>query len=455
MLDDVLQKEGFKELRPMDAYGSIFRLGSARIQRNGEPAGSFKSNPIAYMKNDTEKHGRYRILFEDEFEQVLSECAKYDFSIINGVTYFGRKSTLANASKMYALAIDIDGQTDKTLGMFLGWARYPELKRIPMPNFIALSGHNIHCYWVFEEPLNLYPDTKRQLKEFKYSLIGRIWNADTSTLTSKQYQGINQGFRPFGAKTKIDGVRVRVFKSEQPFWCIEDLNQYVDESSRVDLSIRYAKSKVSITEAKEKWPEWYERRVVNKGEQGRWAVSRNLYEWYKQKVIEGATYHHRYFCIMHLATIGRRCSIYDAKKNPNPVTFEEVRQDAFALKPLLNMVNPEEPFTDADINSALECFDWDLSNQRIETVARNTALDIRRNEKRKHRDQQMHLKAARAVRDAFHPDGSWRNKKGAPSKRDLVVEYAANHPDDNYTEIAKALGISRQTVAKHLKSLDG
>lgn len=450
-LAEVLLSNRFSEVSAMDVYSDIFRLGEGRIQRSGEPGGSFKTNPIIYMKNQEDEKGRYRVMLEDKFEELLAEAAEYDFAILNGMTYFGRKSTIKNASKCYALILDIDGQTEDTLQLFLAWAR-TEHYRIPIPNYIILSGYNIHAYWLFDEPVNLYPETKRQLKEFKYALINKVWNPDTSILKEKQFQGINQGFRPVSGKTKRKGVRVRAFKApNQPKWSIEEMNKYVAPESRVDPQIRYAQSKCTIQEAKERWPEWYERRIENQEKAGDWAVSRNLYEWWKGQIMSGATFHHRYFCILCLASIAMRCSHYDAKKNPNPVTFEELERDARALKPFLNSIKEDAPFTDDDIRSALEGFDPDMQRMRIETVTKMSAIEIQRNTRRKGDKQGVHLAIARAAQQIRDPEGGWRNKEGAPTKENEVKAYAAEHPEANHSEIARALGVSRPTVIKWLK----
>lgn len=65
----------------------------------------------------------------------------------------------------------------------------------------------------------------------------------------------------------------------------------------------------------------------------------------------------------------------------------------------------------------------------------------------------VHLARARTVQEFDDPDGAWRNKDGAPTKADLVRRYAAEHPDANHSEIARALGISRPTVIKWLKDV--
>lgn len=56
-----------------------------------------------------------------------------------------------------------------------------------------------------------------------------------------------------------------------------------------------------------------------------------------------------------------------------------------------------------------------------------------------------------ALRDVDYPDGSWRNKGGAPTKRERIRAYAVEHPEASHSEIARALDVSRPTVIKWLK----
>ena len=445
---------GYVETTPMDAYTDIFRLGEGRIQKRDEPSGGYKTNPIVYFKNNNAEHGHYRIMFEDEFESCLEEAGRYDFAIMSGLTYFGRKATLENASKCYALIMDLDGVEDDKLNIFLSWV-CPVAKKCPYPNYIALSGHGLHLYWVFDEPIDLYPDIKKQLKAFKFAWIQRIWNGDTSTIETPQYQGINQGFRPFGCKTKIDGVRVRVFKNVMAHpYTVEEMNSHVLEetNARLNLNQKVKMGNTRLEVAKERWPEWYKKRIINKEDTSHWAVSSNLYRWYLKQIQGKSSYGHRYFCILHLATIGRRCSIYDEKKNPNPITYEQVRADAYAIKEHMNNLNPNEPFTDSDIEAALECFDWDFANSTIETVSNHVGFDIKRNERRNGETQAFHLEVARFKKKLLNQSGKGNAKNaGRKSKRQQIVDYAALHPLDSPTEIARALGISRTTVYKWLK----
>lgn len=451
MLDDVLLGWGYAETSPMEAYTDIFRLGQGYIQKRDEPSGGYKTNPIIYFKNNHVGHGHYRIMFEDEFQSCLEEASRYDFAIMSGLTYFGRKATLENASKCYALAMDLDGVTDEKLNILLSWV-CPVAKKAPYPNYIALSGHGLHLYWVFDKPLDLYPNIKKQLKAFKFALIQQIWNGDTSTIETPQYQGINQGFRPFGCKTKIDGVRVRVFKNVMARkYSVDEMNECLrDESAQIKLDKKFGLGNTPLEVAKERWPEWYEKRIVNRENTSHWAVSSNLYYWYLEQIKKGATFGHRYFCILHLATIGRRCSIYDEKKNPNPVTFEQVRADAYSLKDSFNNLNSEEPFTDSDIEAALECFDWDFANSTIETVSSHVGFEIRRNERRNGRPLEQHVKYMNGLKALKRSMGE-TVACGRKSKRQQIVEYVAQHPTDSPTDIARALGLSRTTVYKWLR----
>ena len=91
MLEDILKQWGGVEVSAMDVYTDMFNLGYNEIQCDGEEAGLYKANPIGYWKNGTAK-GHYRIMFDDTFEETLKELQESDFSILNGIAYFGRKN---------------------------------------------------------------------------------------------------------------------------------------------------------------------------------------------------------------------------------------------------------------------------------------------------------------------------------------------------------------------------
>ena len=437
MLEDVLKKWGGVEVGAMEVYSDMFNLGYNEIQMNGEESGVYKTNPIGYWKNRKFK-GHYRVFFDDTFEETLKELQEADFSIINGITYFGRKNLQEHASKMYALIFDLDGVTDKTLNAFLSGAF--DADAYPIPNYIALSGHGVHLYYIFEYGIPLYPNIKIQLKAFKYALTEKIWNQYTSMDKKKQFQGINQGFRVIGGKTKIEGVRVRAFRINQTPFNLEQLGNYIPEESRVDESKLWKESRLTLAEAKKLYPEWYQEKVIEKQGRKYWKCNSALYEWWKGKIKEGATFHHRYFSIMCLAIYGAKCSL----------SYDEVKQDAFSLVPFLNAINPEEPFTEADCLSALECFDKRYCTFPIDDIVKISGIPIEKN-KRNGRKQAVHVKYMNNQR-AFKVEMGECTNGGRPPKEENVLKYLEDNPEErNVSKIARACGVSRNTVYKYME----
>lgn len=437
MLEDILKKYNGVEVSAMEVYSDIFHLGVNEIQREGEEKGEYKSNPLGYWKNNDESKGHYRILFDDTFEETLRELQQADFSIMNGISYFGRKNVQEHASKMFAMIFDLDGVTEETLGNFL-YSCFSDFTIYPLPNYIILSGHGIHLYYAFEYPVPLYPNIKLQLKELKYALTQKMWNRYTTENWEKvQYQGINQGFRVIGSKTKIEGVRVRAFRMNIHPYCLDQLNQYVPKDKRIDESKLWKESKMTLAQAKKKYPEWYEKRVVRGEKRGTWTCKEDLYHWWIRKIQEGANVGHRYFCIMCLA-------IYGVKSG---ISKEQVKKDALELIPYLNNLNDKEPFTKNDVKSALECYDERYTTFPIEDISKLSGITIEKN-KRNGRNQEIHLKIARSTRDILHEN--WREGNGRKPKAELIKVYLFAHPNESVSEVARALNVSRPTVYKYM-----
>lgn len=438
MLDDVIRDTwNGEEVDALEVYGDIFRLGEGLIQREGVESRDFKSNPIAYWKNDKDQKGHYRIMFDDTFPEILKECQEADFCIVNGITYYGRKNLQSSAGKMSSLIFDLDGVTEK--GLRALWSQCVNAEILPLPNYLILSGHGVHLYYVMEDPVPLYPNIKIQTKALKYALTEKMWNMYVTNDWDKvQYQGINQGFRVIGGKTKIDGVRVRAFRIHSTPYTLTQLSQYVPEESRVDESKIWKESRMSLQEAKEKYPEWYEKRVKNKGERGHWTTKRDLYDWWIRKIREGAQLHHRYFDIMCLAIYGVKAGISE----------EELRKDALGLIPFLNSIAPEEPFTESDVESALECYDERYFTFPREDISKLSGIVLHAN-KRNGRKQEIHLQRARAVQMIDYPDGEWRNKEGRPNKIDQVRKWRSDHPEGKKIDCIRETGLSKSTVYRH------
>lgn len=454
-LEDVIEQFNGYQVSAMDMYSDIFKLGEGYLQNENENEYDMKANPIMYFKNNNENHGHYRIMFEDSFEDILNEAKEYDFAIMNAITYFGRKRDQNHASKMFAIIIDLDYVDSKKLLNFLNAATMANV--YPIPNYLVLSGSGVHLYYVFEDPIPLYPNIKLQLKNFKYTLIKKIWNQYTSNEENPQMQGIYQPFRIVDGKTKysyndvLSGekgeviYRARAYRLNVHPFNLNSLGEYIPEEYRVDESKLFRESQITLEEAKDKYPEWYEKVIVN-GDRSvkKWDIQGKvngddpiaLYNWWLKKIEEGATYGHRYFCIMCLVIYGVKCNL----------TLDKIKEDAYELIPFMNSLNIEEPFTKRDVDSALDCFDDRYCTFPIKDISAISHIPIPKN-KRNGRKQSTHLKIARSTLAIMNEDNG-KTLQGRPDKAKIVSDWRTEHPDGKKIDCERDTGLSRHTVIK-------
>ena len=167
---------------------------------------------------------------------------------------------------MNALIFDIDGVGLDEFKIIEGrWdIKGGSYRSIPRPTYTVLSGTGLHLYYVFEEPITLYPNIKTQLKSMKYDLTFVMWEyGETSKEETIQYQSINQSFRmpgSYNCKEK-EKKRVEAFRTGERV-TLDYLNQYVvDPNNKVDIEKPFKPTEITRKEAQEKYPEWYVRVV--------------------------------------------------------------------------------------------------------------------------------------------------------------------------------------------------
>ena len=216
-----------------------------------------------------------------------------------------------------------------------------------------------------------------------------------------------QGFRLVGGVTK-GGSRSRVFDFGEKV-DIEYLNNFVSDEAKV-TEFKY-KSDLTLKEAAAAYPDWYEKRIINKQKRGTWQANRAVYDWWlrelKQKIVVG----HRYYGIMVLAVYAKKCGI----------PREELEEDAFSLVNQLDLmtIDDNNHFTRQDVLAALEMFDDNYITFPIDTIKKLTAIDIKKN-KRNYRKREMHLEIARYTKELLKRSGKQINE-GRPSKRQDVM----------------------------------
>jgi hypothetical protein len=161
----------------------------------------------------------------------------------------------------------------------------------------------------------------------------------------------------------------------------------------------------------------------------------------------------------------KKCE-YDAEKNKDGVTQNELERDAFSLINFLDRMTDQEDnhFTEDDVIAALKVFDEKKMDGKTsktftrEYISNMTGVRIEKN-KRNGRKQADHLLRMRTVQKLDYPNGEWRNKEGKPkgsgTKKQLIKDYVVKHPETKISDIAKELGISRTTVYKYYDEIKG
>lgn len=461
----------YEELRPYDFYREIFGDGEL------DEAGAYtpgKYNGIAVEITDkkrVDKNGKEKVVVNrytvtDDLDVVDLLTYSENFCIMAPISYAGKSRVSENARVMYALCVELDNlvtRGSEQLGLENLMHRYSERAHyIPKPTYIVASGSGLHLYYKFEQPLVLFPNTIQSLVRYKEELTKMIW-AKSVTLTyteeTIQQESIFQAFRMPGTKTKA-GDRAVAFRTGEPV-SIEYMNSFMHSNLKGSRDIEGAyKTDLPLAKAKELYPDWYERVVVNKDKsRKKWAVSRRVYDWWLREIREKATDGHRYFCLKMLAIYAIKCGIYDERKNPNPVTQEEFESDAWSLLDDFKArgKRADNPFTEDDIASAIQVYeDDDMITFPRTSIAHKSGIriepQVRRREKGRRLKQDVHLARARAVQEIDYPDGEWRRGNGRPrgsgTAQETVQRWRRDNPEGSKKECKDATGLTYPTIRK-------
>lgn len=427
------QSPSFSEVSPLDFYRDIFPVGS--FEKKGVYVdGQYNGIAVSVgVGNQLTK----RLTITDDLNGIRDLCNSNDFCLMSPISYAGKARTSVNARFLYALAIDLDGvetleNWDFLLEQFergLEWHYF--IWGLPTPTYLVSSGTGLHLYYVFKKPIPLFKNVVKQLEVLKRRLTWQAWTQGASALHDNvQYESLFQGFRMVGTITK-KGTRTRAFRFGRKT-TVEELNLYVPDEYQVTDYIY--KTDLRLDKARELYPEWYQKRIVEHQPRGSWHCKRDLYEWWK-RTLRQVEQGHRYWCIMTLATYAIKCGI----------SKEELEKDAYGLIPFMNTRGDE--FTEDDVMHALEAFTESYITYPIHTIVTRTGIPIEKN-KRNGRKQLQHIQIMNAIRDIDHPNGSWRNEAGAPTKRELVQEWRKQNPNGKKIDCERETGISRPTVLK-------
>ena len=421
----------------------------------------FRYNPIIFSKEG--KKCIHRILLKDDTETVTWIKGR-QFAIMPPATFVGRNNWNRNARYLYAIAIDLDGVTPRKLEGFFWMMTKKEY--FPTPNIIVNSGHGLHVYFLLAEPVPLYSsDIWKALSKLKHNLTALVWQENSSTIpkTQIQFQPILQAFRLPGTLTKF-GTEITAWEGLGiKEYTIEELNRFLPGSyALTEAEIKaikgypYNPNKITLEEAKRRFPEWYQNRVVEKKRVGKtWHVKRAVYDWWLGRLREGHVnlVGHRYWSIMVLFIYASKCKIPFAEAMEDAMTF---------LRPFDALTEDENNhFTEEDIKAASKAYHDNSCKFPIKKIEALTLFRIDSPSRRNGRKQAMHLRLARATRDVLQIEkgrSDWREGNGRPKgsivsaedspKAKIVREWRAKNPIGTKYACSKETGIDKKTIRK-------
>jgi hypothetical protein len=448
----------FDEVEPWDFYRAIFPAGELE-EKGQQMQGKYNAIAVELLPAAEEQPNKAparRCFLHDGLESLSELLESDNFIILSPISYAGKSRSSQNARYIYAMAIDLDGITD--IGKLQNLFHQIEIGYLPRPTYIVWSGTGLHLYYQFARPLPCYKNVVAQLAALKTELTKKIWNGLVSELAEKpQIESLFQGFRLVGGITK-GGNRTKAYEIGSLVE-IEYLNDFVPDKHKVK---EYAyKSNLTLQEAAAKYPEWYDKRIVNKQPRGTWQANRAVYDWWlnelKAKIVVG----HRYYGVMVLAIYAKKCGI----------DYDELSEDAYSLVDMLDELTIEEQnrFTREDVLAALEMFNDNYITFPIDSISALTAIHIEKN-KRNYRKQPLHLKIARNTKAILKEAGELKSDgrpKGSKNKeqirQQIITQWRKDNPYksvkeslDALNELAAAidpkLTISRATAYRYWKN---
>nr|CRY97521.1 hypothetical protein [uncultured prokaryote] len=446
---DKLSDKGYRGICAIDFYDDIFGedLEEHRMPedyRSGEYGGiAVERTPQFYPSGlpKLNKSGqqdyrgkRYTITQGNGELYDLIEQSE-NFCMISPISYIGKSRVIENARYLYALCIEVDYIEPKNGidELVYSWER--DYKPVPKPTYIVCSGSGLHLYYVFERPLPLWKNVYISLNEAKKYLTQRLWTKFVTTAYENiQYESLNQPFRCVGTITKKGSYAMAFEVGEKV--SIEYMNRFLPEDKKIE---RFYKASCTLAEAKELYPDWYQKRIVEDKERGHYNRHKPIYFNWIEKILEGAEVGKRYNCLENLCSLAVQCQIAP----------EQVEKDCRMVADRLERLTTSEDnhFTEYDILCALKTYylaDEKAYRRRTEFISKKTGITLTPN-KRNGRKREQHLERARAVQKIDYPNYEWA---GRPDKANIVEEWRKAHPEGRKADCIRDTGLSKMTVYK-------
>lgn len=363
-------------------------------------------------------------------------------SFINGC-YNGR-----TCKDMYALVVDVDQIKPETLDIIIENGNLG--LKIPMPSYIVNSGSGVHLYYVFREKVPYYWKNRKLLA----TMYRRLCAITKQRIAAKtDWHSIVQPFRMPGSLTKLGQVATAWECGQK--WTVIALAKRLgidqEEIDKLDLESRGLVSQ-------EEYRERLAQRAAQQGKPLRKKRkyrlqdgNKGFYQYCLDRCYKDTEQGNRYMSMVGLSVVAYKVGV---EKEQLASDLKELLWHYNQIGTTVSVKEMEKSMRAYNVK-ALSCtsqtleewFGWDF--YRLQDKIR----EQKQRKDRKPRSREENVKVITAIRDALHPDGTWRNTDGRPTKRDQIAEYRREHPEAKPRDCIEDTGISKNTVYKWWKEV--
>lgn len=463
-----------------------WKYNAILLENTHERKPCMKTNPRTGKKEHTEKEIWKNHIVLDDLSQIEEAVAQFgstksDF-FIAPISYLGRRRTKRRERWIYACIVEVDRPKTANIDghrrqigveqLFHDWTKssMPYL----MPSACVCSGSGLHLIYLLDRP---YPISSENAQDrwdnFRERFTKRVWNKYV-TKECIQIENHCQSFRLVGTRTKKDQL-VEAFWLSKKRYTIDELFSMIpyddpkqkkgeslddyakrwyrshfapDEDMKAEKQpmpkLQQADRPLSpkLQEAKEKWPEWYQTRIVEKQppkQPGQWTCHRGLYDWFLREAKKDPYVGSRYHRIHALAEFAVKCGI----------SYDELKKDAYELYLQFRTVSSSDPFHYAEFVKARdEYFSTEAHKSTRRWVEMKTGVEMNPPAKRNGRSKKDHLQRVNGMRKFKHDNFGDSYGGGRPDKQKIVQDWKDEHPDGTKMECHRETGLSRTTIDK-------
>ena len=500
-----LSKAGYETIEPIEFYRAIFPAGELaeytdrpRAEENNQEwkynaillenthkiRKVMKTNPRTGHKEASEKEiWKNYIVLDDlnRIEEAIKQYGKTESEYyIAPLSYLGRKRTKKNERWIYACIVEVDHPKTETID---GHRRQTGMEQLIhdwtksslpylMPSACVCSGSGLHLIYLLDRPYPIQTEQQKwQWDNFRKRFTQRVWNKYV-TKSAIQYENHCQSFRVVGTRTKKNQLVEAFWLSKKRYTIDELFNQvWIDDPIKEKNLKEFIKNQEKhmqavyapddemktekcympklaqtpsdkMIEAKEKWPEWYQRRVVEKQppkQPGQWACPRGLYDWFLREAKQNAFVGSRYHRVHALAEFAVKCDI----------SFDEFKKDAYDLYMIFKELDSNEPFHYQEfIKARDEYFSAIAHRSTRKWIESSTGVRMKPPAKRNGRSRNEHITRLNRRRKFDHDEYGDEYGGGRPNKQAQIQEWQLANPGSTKADCARETGIDPKTIRK-------